>query len=172
MTLPDYVREIAEFSPVEDVILPIVRDRLPGLRVQSLIDFQQEFPAVVIRRSAQGLAADIGDPRFVDSALIAVSVFVEGVNGDEEGAVLSEAVRVILREAKELQTVVPGLGHICYFDQRTPPKRTPDWATSVGPVQYADLPTGITRYEATYQLGIRRPFSRPITTTNGVTGGP
>ena len=164
MSVPPNIRALADFAPVEDVVLPILRDGLSPLRVQSLIEFDQHFPMVHVRR-AQGLTSDVGDPRFIDSALIQVHVFTEDPDGDEAGAVLSDAVRAVLWRAYREQTVVPGRGWISFFDLRHPPKRASDWATATGPVQYADLPTGVLRYESLYQLGVRRPFTRPYPLT-------
>lgn len=158
--IPENIRALADFAPAEDIVLPLLREGLDPVRVQTLVEFDQGFPFVHTRR-AQGLTSDIGDPRFVDSVLIQVNVFTEGIDADESGAVLSDAVRAVLWRAYKEQLVVPGRGWISYFDLRQPPKRASDWATATGPVQYADLPTGVYRYESMYQLGIRRPFSRP-----------
>jgi hypothetical protein len=39
----------------------------------------------------------------------------------------------------------------------TEPTRQSDWATSSGPVQYADLPSGFYRYQTNYTVKMRRP---------------
>ena len=154
--IPDEIRALAERSPVEDFMLDLLRAKLPGIQVNSLIADDQRFPLVLVRR-IPGLGEGSGDPRFVDAATVSVQAFVEDPNGDEDAAILSEAVRVVLRDAWLSQTVVPGRGHITAFDMSSAPRRVTDWATASGPVQYADLPTGVWRYEAQYHLSIRRP---------------
>jgi hypothetical protein len=158
--LPDEVKALAELSPVEDLFLAILREGLPQMKVQSLIAAKQTFPLIVVRR-ASNFGGYTGDTRFTDAATIAVHAFVEDPNGDEDAAVLSEAVRVVLRDAWLSQRVYPGRGHLTRFEMTGAPRRAPDWATSSGPVQYADLPTGVWRYETTYDVEIRKPRQRP-----------
>jgi hypothetical protein len=159
--IPSHIKAIAEFSPVEDVILPILRQRLePEIPVGSLIAMDQTFPFVLVRRG-RIIGNWNGDPRFTDSARVDINCFVEGVDADEDAAILAEAIRVILRDAWLNQIVVPGRGHIILCTLETPPRRAPDWATATGPVQYADLPTGVIRYEASYHIGIRKPAASP-----------
>jgi hypothetical protein len=122
MALPESVTGLVEFSPVEDVLLPILREPLgPGVRVQTLIQKNQQFPLVLVRRLTSFGSG--GDPRFVDFARIAIYTYAEGVEGDVDSAHLG------------------------------------DWGPSTGPVQYADLPVGVFRYEAIYDLEIRRPVT-------------
>jgi hypothetical protein len=161
--LPQSIRDRAEFSPVEDVVVPLMRDAFPELHVggeetnvQSLIEHDQTFPFILIRRS-DSFGQFSGDHRFVDSAQVVVHTFCEDPDGDQDAALLADAVRVALRDAWLQHKVVPGRGHITGFDVLSVPHRVTDWATATGPVQYADLPTGVHRYEARYELSIRRP---------------
>ena len=158
--LPDHVRALAELSPVEDILLAVLRAGLPGISVQSLIWVHQRFPMVLIRRSPS-FGEWAGDTRFVDSADVIVHAFAEDPNGDEDAAILSEAVRVVLRDAWLHHTVIPGRGHLTRVEMTSAPRRVTDWATATGPVQYADLPTGVWRYETQYRISIRKPRSRP-----------
>lgn len=157
--IPDHIKAMAELSPVEDLLLAVLRDALPGMRVQSLISMDQSFPLVLVRRDP-GFGPWQGDARFTDSARVAVHAFAADPDGDEDAAILSEAVRVALRDAWLRNVVVPGRGHFTRVDMAAGPRRVTDWATATGPVQYADLPTGVHRYEATYDIEIRRPRSR------------
>lgn len=157
--LPDQIKALAERTPVEDLMLAVLRDGLPGVEVKTLIADDQTFPFVLVRRIT-GISS-LDDPRFIDSASIAVHVFVPDPNGDEDAAILSEAVRVVIRDAWLSQKVYPGLGHITYMEMSSAPRRVTDWATATGPVQYADLPSGVWRYETHYHLEIRKPLSRP-----------
>lgn len=158
--LPPEVKAIAEMSPVEDLVLELLRPRLEGVRVQTLIEDDQRFPLVLIRRGDSFGIWD-GDMRFLDQATLIVHTFCADPNGDEDAAILAEAVRVILLDAWRNQTVVPGRGHITSIDMLSAPRRVTDWATATGPVQYADLPTGVTRYETRLQIEIRKPSQSP-----------
>ncbi|MFE9924268.1 hypothetical protein ACFYQA_22600 [Streptomyces sp. NPDC005774] len=161
--LPAHIKALAELSPVEDLMLAVLRQGLPGIQVNTLISKDQTFPLVLARRDPSW-GAWTGDARFLDAARVGVHVFCEDPDGDEDAAILSEAVRVVLRDAWLNQTVYPGLGHITRVDLASAPRRQTDWATSTGPVQYADLPTGVWRYEATYDIEIRKPRTRPYPT--------
>lgn len=156
-SLPPEVTSMVEFSPLEDLVLALLRAELPiTVKVQSLIEDEQEFPFVLVRRTPDwGWPG--GDERFLDSGNLTVSVLAEGLEADADCAALSEAVRVILRDS--LNKVVPGLGHIVGITRLQTPRRVSDWATSTGPVQYASLPTGVTRYESVYRLSIRAPLT-------------
>jgi len=159
--LPPEIRALAELSPIEDVLLPILREGLPGIQVNTLIAKSQSFPLVLVRRAAT-LGEWSGDPRFTDAATVAVHTFCEDPNGDEDAAILAEAVRVVLRNALFDHKVVPGRGHITGLTMSAAPRRVTDWATATGPVQYADLPTGVYRWETQYDVTVRKPRQRPF----------
>ncbi|MGW2539682.1 hypothetical protein ACWC5I_02105 [Kitasatospora sp. NPDC001574] len=158
--LPDHIKGLAELSAVEDLLLAVLREGLPGIRVQSLISRHQEFPLVLVRRDPTWGEWQ-GDTRFTDAARLAIHTFAPDPDGDQDAAILGEAVRVVLRNAWLSQRVYPRLGHIIRVDMNSAPRRAADWATATGPVQYADLPTGVTRYESIYDIQIRRPRQRP-----------
>ncbi|WP_432006307.1 hypothetical protein [Streptomyces parvus] len=159
--LPPEIKALAELSPVEDLMLAVLRQGLPGIQVRSLIAKNQTFPLVIARRDPSfGIWG--GDTRFLDAARVGVNVLCEDPDGDQDAAILSEAVRVVLRDAWLKQAVFPGLGHITRVQLASAPRRQTDWATSTGPVQYADLPTGVWRYESTYDIEIRKPRTRPF----------
>lgn len=156
--LPPEVYAKAELSPPEDLILAILREDLWNVPIQSLISQSPTFPFVLVRRSPMyGIRDYSGDPRFMDAAGIEIHTFTQDPNGDEDGAILSEAVRVCMRDAWLKHRVVPGRGHITYCEMTAAPRRAPDWATATGPVQYADLPTGVWRYQTEYLVEIRKP---------------
>lgn len=158
--LPAHIKAMAELSPVEDLLLPILREGLPGIPVSSLIAANQTFPLVLVRRGAS-FGEHAGDTRFTDSAQVSIQTFCADPNGDEDAAILAEAARVVLRDAWLKQKVVPGRGHLTRVELSSAPRRVTDWATAAGPVQYADLPTGVWRYESIYQIDIRKPRLRP-----------
>ena len=155
--LPDSVLEAAEFAPVEDVVVPIIRAALPGARIYTEIPEKGVFPYALVRVTPTERWWS-GDDRFVDWAVVFVHVFTEGNNADRAAAIFSEAIRVALRDAWRDQ-VVTEHGSIASYQMANRPTRRSDWATSVGPVQYANLPTSTVRYETMYTLQIRRPLS-------------
>jgi len=158
--LPDHIKAMAELSPVEDLLLAVLREGLPGVRVKSLVDLHEQFPLVLVRRDPTWGQWQ-GDTRFTDAARIVINTFAPDPNGDEDAAILGEAVRVVMRDAWLKQKVYPRLGHIIRVDLNSAPRRASDWATATGPVQYADLPTGVWRYESIYDVQIRKPRMRP-----------
>lgn len=159
--LPDEVKALVELSPVEDVLLAILREGLPGVAVRSLVSDSQTFPLVLVRRLPQFGNWD-GDTRFTDVADVIVHTFAEDPDGDEDAALLGEAVRVVLRNAWLEHKSVPGRGSIVRIDMISAPRRAPDWASATGPVQYADLPNGVWRYETLYRVEIRKPRTPPF----------
>lgn len=104
--LPDHVKALAELSPVEDLLLAVLRKGLPGVAVKSLIDFRQDFPLVLVRRDPS-FGAWSGDTRFTDSARVVINAFAADPDGDQDAAILSEAVRVVLRDAWLKHEVFP-----------------------------------------------------------------
>ena len=158
--VPPEVAALAEFAPVEDILLPILRDALPGVSVQDRIWDDQTFPFVLVRRSPT-MGEYQGDPRFTDWASIQIHAFCTDPDGDQDAAILSEACRVTLRDAATERAGVPGLGYIMRAELVSAPRRSADWATATGPVQYADLPTACWRYEARYDVEVRKSFTRP-----------
>lgn len=155
MTLPESIYERAEFTPVEDFAVALIQPHIPDIPVRTLIDADQTFPFVLVRR-ADSFGSWSGDHRFIDDVQLFVHVYCEDPDGDEDAALLSDAIRCIIRDAWRNNTVIPGRGHIVGYDLVSSPRRVSDWATSAGPVQYADLPTGVHRYETRYGLMVRR----------------
>lgn len=158
-SLPPQVLSLVEMRPAEDLLLDLVTPLLPGVNVGSLIADDQTFPFVLIRNVGAWGEWD-GDPRFLDSAQVNVHVFCDGINADEDAALLSEAVRVVFNDIKNI--VVPGKGHVVRVEMMERPRRVADWATATGPVQYADLPSGTVRYETIYHFIIRKPATKPF----------
>lgn len=158
-TLPPEILAKVEMSPVEDLLLALLPDQLPGVPVQTLIEDEQTFPFILIRSNGSW-GNWTGDERFLDAAEIRVHTFADGINADEDANNLAEAVRVTLRDSKNI--VVPQRGHITNIQMTSRPRRVTDWATSSGPVQYASLPAGVFRWEAVYHVTIRKPATKPF----------
>ncbi|MCG8926650.1 hypothetical protein [Lentzea sp. CC55] len=157
--LPASVLALVELTPIEDICLRILREGLPDVPVVSLIADDAPGLFILVRR-LPALGEWRGDPRFTDQARFSINVFTQDPDGDEKGALVSEAVRVVMRNAWLAHVNYPNLGSVISIRMRGEPSRKPDWATSSGPVQYADLPTGMWRYESTYDLEIRKPRRR------------
>ena len=156
-SLPEAVLEMVEFGPVEDLCLALLREVFDGLvRVNTRIAHEQTFPAIIVRKiDTWGRAKK--DQRAVAprTEQVVIHTFADGLNAEEDAALLGEAVRVAL--VNSVNRVVDGKGHITGVDPIALPARSPDWAPSTGPVQYADLPDGVERYEAKYEVTYRRP---------------
>lgn len=154
--LPASVLALIENKPVEDILLAILRRGLPDVPIVSLIA-ENPPPFFVLVRRLSGVGDWDGDPRFTDSGRFFVHTITQDPDGDYKGAILSEAVRVVLRTAWLEHWTFPDLGSVIEIQMHSEPTRKTDWATSAGPVQYADLPTGFWRYESTYSIQIRKP---------------
>ena len=153
-TLPESVLRMVEYSPIEDIVLAALRKRLPDVRVQSLYRENESTPLVLIRRDPEESNWS-GDPHHLDTAYIDVEVLTEGLEADTDGALLGEAVRVALRDTWLQRDIFPGLGHFVWVEQTVAPHKRSDWATATGPVQYADLPAGWSRYESSFYIEVR-----------------
>lgn len=138
------------------MILHLLRAAFPDVYVCTLIPEDPPYPFILVRGS-RGLGLWDGDPRgLIDAYDVEIQVFTMDPDGDEAGALISEAVRVALRDAWLSHTHVPGIGSVIQITMQSKPRRVTDWATSAGPVQYADLPTGGWRYETQYAVSIRK----------------
>lgn len=161
MNLPDSVKAIAEHVPAEDLALAILRARLTDIEIATTVRANQTFPLILARRLPTFLDFP-SDERFITSVDLAVHVFAEDPDGDRDAAIISEACRVVLRDAWLNNFTDPALGSVHFFDVLSPARRATDWATASGPVQYADLPAGVWRYEARYRLVVRKPRIHPF----------
>jgi hypothetical protein len=156
VALPDSVYEKAQFTPIEDILIAVLESYLPEVNSGALITMNQTFPYIQVRRlDSFGLWS--GDERFLDDALVGVYTLAAGVDADRDAAVLADAVRVSFAHASATKLVLPGLGSIVNIQMTGSPRRVSDWATATGPVQYADLPSDVTRYETRYDVVVRRP---------------
>lgn len=154
--LPDSVLDLIENVPVEDIILAVLRSGLPDTDIFSYVPAHPPSHFILVRRLA-GLGEWDGDQRFTDEGRFAIQTYTQDPDGDWKGAVLSEAVRVVLRNASLSHWRDPELGSVIEIRLIQEPSRVTDWATSAGPVQYADLPTGYWRYESSYSIKTRKP---------------
>lgn len=162
LPLPDSIKAMAEQSPVEDTIIYAIRHFLPDLPFGATVpNDPPDFFGIV--RASNPLGNVYGDPRFVQFSNFEIETFTRGPTGDEAGAVVSEAIRVALRKTWLPQPlIVPGRGHFIKIEETIKPARKSDWATSAGPVQYADLPSEYWRYEAAYRMTFRVYPNKPF----------
>ena len=157
--LPPTLQARVELTPIEDLILGVLRSKVPDFKFQSLIPDLDRVPFAQVRR-LPGMGSYSGDGRFMDTGRFQINVFTKDPDGDQKGALISEGIRVVLREAWLEHWGNESLGYIVKLKLDSEPTRKSDWATSTGPVQYADLPTGHWRYESGYSIRIRKPSSR------------
>lgn len=163
--LPSSVMDEVKFSPMEDVSLTILRRAFPDVLILSLIPDDEptspllDEPAeffILTRRSYQWGKWDGERRGFVDSGGIEVHVYTKDPDGDLKGALISEAVRSVFERAAREKWRIDDHTTVHSIEMMTEPIRKADWATSQGPVQYADMPQGMWRYITTYQVKTRR----------------
>lgn len=147
---------------MEDVLLAILKPALEpnGIKVHAIVPDAPALPFVVVRRLSS-MGNWRGDPRgLYDCARVAVHIFAEDPNGEMKCTALGEIISVILRDAVADHWSSEELGvYVNKIEMTSEPIRMADWATSSGPVQYADLPTGTWRYEAHYSVWTRPLFN-------------
>lgn len=159
-SLPPQVAAMAERAPIEDFLLTVLSEALPDIEVVTQIRKNQTFPVILARRLPTFYFFS-GDERFLEQADVAIHVFAVDPDGDRDAAIISEAVRVALRDASFNNWGTPDLGWVKEFICLSPARRLSDWATASGPVQFADLPSNTWRYEGRYRLTIRKPKNHP-----------
>lgn len=157
--LPESITDKVVLTPIEEIPLKELRERLPDLPIFTLVAQRQEdLDYWCLLRQVNGNSSWHGDPRFINHSGLTVEVFTRDPDGEEKAVVISEAVRASLFDMAKDRTYHPGLGSILRVRMVQEPNRKTDWATSTGPVQYADLPRGVWRYEAIYDLWVRKPL--------------
>lgn len=163
--MPDV--HIPVHGSTDELLLHILQDFFAGQDIHIGTLFSEEItpPMIVARaeRRSGGMADAIHDDRHMRPALISVSTITDGVDADEMGEELQEAVRIALRQAQLSQTVVPNGGSITRITNSSLPVRVSDYATSTSVVQYAGLPAGQVRYESIWRIIIRPPAKSTIT---------
>lgn len=163
LNLPASVVAALELTPVEDFMLALLRDLHPDLLFFSWIPFDQTGeplaagPFVLVRREPSMSTMNY-DERFVDLANVSIQVFAKDPDADLKCALISEAIRSSLHKEARWPTYYPGLGSLVSVRRAEEAIRKTDWASGIGPVQFADLPAGFIRYEAVYSVQIRRPL--------------
>lgn len=162
MALPPSILASAEHELIaEDVILELLRRRLPDMRFTSLIEQDRKPPFVLVRKALFG-NQHRGDERFIDSFYFTAHVFAEGLDADAEAPVVLAAIGNELKKAALMHDeVLDGLGWVSSTRVVEQARRRSDYADSEGPVQFADLPQGWVRYTAIFHLQIKRAHVGP-----------
>lgn len=165
MELPDSVKEMVTTEPlVEDVVLDVLRARIPDIPWADLTSQSQPPPFGIVRRDSFISTAG-SDHRFLSSAYFAVHTFTNGVDADIDNARLQEALKLALLRAGYAQPSIRDWGYVSSIRLVEPYIKRSDWQDSEGPVQYADLPNDYTRYVSVWEIKIRRATTGPHFTT-------
>lgn len=159
LNLPASVTERLHHMPMEDLMLKVLREALPDIKVSSLINFQlHDIDTFILVRRTPGDGYWRGRSNLLDEGGMTIQVYTRDPDADVKGALVSEAVRDALMDAVKESTYYPGLGQLKYIRMIEEPLRKSDWTTATGPVQFADLPNGFFRYETRYTFKIRPPL--------------
>lgn len=159
--------QIPIFGSTDELLLKLLQDFFAGHDIHIGTLYSEETsPPMIIARADRRSGAERGgleDDRFLHPALVSISTITSGIDADEVGEELQEAIRICLRQAQMNQTVVPNGGSISRITNTSAPVRVSDYATSSSIVQYASLPTGHVRYESIWRILIRPPQQDTIT---------
>lgn len=150
--LPTSVTSRVALPDIIDFALPLLRQKLEGVPVWSLLPEKNPTFGVLVRKDLGSIGGGKGDPRgFTESIYLQFDCFTTDPDGDVSGAQLGEAVRIVFWEAFREQTVLNNTW-ITEFRVVAEPTRKADFADSAGPVQYADLPQRVWRYQLRLNL--------------------
>lgn len=155
MPLPQSVTDLVELPGVTDIGLHILRTSFPDMTVVSEIEQEQTLPFILVRRERR-FTRPGGDERGIAASAVDVNVFTTGIDADQEGETIMEAIRVAFRDAWMNRMPLPGGAVLVRVERELEPYRSPDWATATGPVQYADLPSLAFRWECSFRITYRR----------------
>lgn len=156
--LPDSIGETVEFSPLQRVGVAILREAHPDVPIHEKIPLRfekGERDAFVVVRRINALGMWEGRGGLLDSGALAIHVFSRDPDGETKGAILSEAMRASLFKAARNNWYDPEIGALSRIRVDEETNRKTDYATSAGPVQYADLPHGWWRHETRLMLWVR-----------------
>lgn len=159
--------QIPIFGSTDELLLSVFQEFFQGQEIHIGTLFSEDIQPPMIIARAERRSGTIGnvvsDDRYLHPVIISVSTITDGVDADEMGEELQEAVRIALRQAHLNQVVVPNGGSISQITNASMPVRVSDYATSTGIVQYAGLPAGQVRYESIWRLILRSPPQSTIT---------
>lgn len=153
------------FGAVEDLVIGLLRpyftrlQEAGGPEVHVYTSYQEDMrtPGILCLNTRRtGIEAySTNDDNWVRSVVLEVNTFADGAEAERDAADLQEVVRHIFMDAQRRQVVIPNVGVLNKVTSPVMATQHTDWATASGPVQYAKLPHGITRYEGRYRLLMR-----------------
>jgi len=159
--------DIPIFGSTDELLLKLLQDFFQDqdIHIGTLFSEEIDPPMIIARadRRSGAISGELADDRYVHPVIVSISTITSGVDADEIGEELQEAVRICLRQAQMNQTVVPNGGVINRITNTSAPVRVSDYATSSSIVQYASLPHGWVRFESTWRILIRPPAQSTIT---------
>lgn len=142
--------------PIEDVVLAILRRGLPDVPSYALIP-QIVPPFFILVRGIPESGFYKGRRGLLHEIDFACHTYTENPDGDEKATLLGDALVDVMEQAFLEHWSFPAYGSVNKIKCIQYPTRETDWATSSGPVQYADLPTGNWRNEARFRAVINTP---------------
>lgn len=161
--LPDVFLNLVDHAPIEDIVIDYLRgvfgDAVPiSAAIQDTPPDRATFPSILIRRVGDYGASRAGHGALQVWGYVQVQVFWSGIDADQQANMTCTAVgNALLRSGfVPVDASKPrGWGRLVGARKIDSPHRVSDWATSSGPVQYADLPIGATRHEGIYAVRVR-----------------
>lgn len=156
LDLPASVLDRVRDRPIEDVVLAILRRGLSDLPSYALIP--PAVPAYFVLVRGLPESGEYGGRRGLFHKIdFAIHVYTEDPDGDEKATLIGDAVVDVMQQAFLEHWEFPQFGSVNKIICSQYPTRETDWATSSGPVQYADLPIGNWRNEARFRAVINTP---------------
>src|SRR5690606_8310753 len=155
--IPAAVLEEDDLGLPQRLGLEIIKDWLPGVKIQTRIPTKIGGGFVLVRQ-IDGNGYWDGVPGLLNDTVIKVDTFTHGPNGESVGGRLQGAIRSVLFKAWRTQKVYEIDGHRMCLNRihcTSDPTNVSDWATSSGPVQFADLSAGWFRWESRYEFIVR-----------------
>lgn len=159
---------IPVFGSTDMILMGILRRWFaahPEIHIGTLFSKDMQPPIIIARRDPKsGAPGTTSDDANLRPTLVTISAITEGLEAENQGEQIMEAVHNALLTAVKEQWVIQGHGSISSIKNRSPYSRKSDWQSSTGIVQYASLPKEYVRMESVYLLMLRPP--RPSTITN------
>lgn len=153
------------FGAIEDLMIGLLRPWFArvvaagGPQVNVYSEYQADMvpPYVLVLNTRRtGIEAyETKDDEWARAAVVEVNAICDGLDAEADCSALQESVRHCFLDAHRNQIVVPNAGVINQVTTPTLATRQTDWASASGPVQYAKLPHGASRFEARYRMIIR-----------------
>lgn len=146
------------FGAVEDLMLGILRPFFQGhpVSIETTFHGDMRLPAVVPIHTPQSSQTDMeaGEQQFMESAVVELNTFSEGLEAERDNAQLQQACKHALMMAQRKQLVVSGVGSINRV-------QTLSTATPQQGMGAFTIPSGVSSYQSRYRLLLRPDSSAP-----------